>query len=132
MQKQYGVIPFLRGDRGIEVVMITSASGFWIFPKGQYEKEHGKRGTAELEAFEEAGVKGKLLKKNSYRTKVYIRSGEQVRLTLYAFEVRSLSAKWKEDYRRERRVVSIDEAKKLISSHKLMQCLEKFERDFVL
>lgn len=132
MQKQYGVIPFLRGDRGIEVVMITSASGYWIFPKGQYEKDHGKKGTAELEAYEEAGIKGKLLKKNTYRTKVYIKSGEQVHLTLYALEVRSLSKKWKEDYRRERRVLSIAKAKKLITSDKLMNCLEKFERDFVL
>lgn len=131
MRKQYGVIPFLRRESGVEVVMITSASGFWIFPKGQYEKKLGKRGTAELEAYEEAGIKGKLLKQNAYRTKVYIKSGEQVHLTLYALEIRSLDKKWKEDGRRERRVLSIAKAKKLITSEKLMDCLKKFERDFV-
>lgn len=132
MQKQYGAIPFVRGEKGIEVVMITSANGYWIFPKGQFEKEHGKRGTAELEAYEEAGVKGAVLKKNAYRTMVYIKSGEQVGLTLYALEVHTLSKKWKEDYRRERKVLSIAKAKKLITSDGLMDCLEKFERDFVL
>lgn len=132
MQKQYGVIPFVRGEKEIEVVLITSTSGYWIFPKGHYEKEHGKRGTAELEAYEEAGVKGVLLKKNTYRTKVYIKSGEQVHLTLYALEVRTLCKRWKEDYRRERAVVSIAKAKKRITSDELMDCLEKFERDFVL
>ena len=132
MQRQYGVIPFVRGEKGIEVVMITSANGYWIFPKGQYEKDLGKSGTAELEADEEAGIKGLLLKKNVYRTKVYIKSGERVNLTLYALEVRTLSKKWKEDYRRERRVLSIAKAKKMITSDKLMECLEKFERDFVL
>jgi 8-oxo-dGTP pyrophosphatase MutT (NUDIX family) len=132
MKKQYGAIPFVRSDDGINVVMITSASGYWIFPKGQYEEKLGKRGTAEMEALEEAGVKGKVLKENTYRTKVIIRSGDQVHLTLYPLEVRSLSKKWKEDYRRERRVLSIADAKKLITSDKLMECLEKFERDFVI
>ncbi|MDF7806075.1 NUDIX domain-containing protein [Pontiellaceae bacterium B12219] len=132
MQKQYGTIPFIRGKNGIEVVLITSASGYWIFPKGQYEKRHGKRGTAKLEAFEEAGLKGKIFKEYAYRTKVIIRSGEQVQLTLYAFEVQSFSTQWKEERRRERRLVSIDDAKKLITSDKLMKCLEKFERDFVI
>jgi len=132
MQKQYGVIPFVRGEKGIKVVLITSANGYWIFPKGQYEKDLGKSGTAELEAYEEAGVKGVLLKKNTYRTKVYIKSGEQVHLTLYALEVRTLSKKWKEDFRRERKVLSIAKARKLITSDRLMDCLEKFERDFVL
>lgn len=131
MQKQYGAIPFVRGEKGIDVVLITSANGYWIFPKGQYEKDLGKSGTAEQEAYEEAGIKGLLLKKNVYRAKVYIKSGELVDLTLYALEVRTLSKKWKEDYRRERRVISIAKAKKLITSDQLINCLEKFERDFV-
>lgn len=130
MQKQYGAIPFMHGDNGIEVVMITSASGYWIFPKGRYEDDLGKGGTAELEAYEEAGVKGKLFKKNSYHTKVYIKSGEQVHLTLYALEVKSIYEEWKEDERRKRKILPIAKARKLISSDELMECLEKFERDF--
>ena len=129
MQKQYGAIPFVRGDDGIEVVMVTSASGYWIFPKGRFEKECGKGGTAELEALEEAGVEGKLFKKNSYSVKVYIKSGERVHLTLYPLEVKTIYKQWKEDDRRKRRVLSVAKARKLISSDELMECLEKFERD---
>lgn len=132
MKKQYGAIPFIRGDDGVEVVMITSTNGYWIFPKGQYEKDKGKGGTAELEAFEEAGVVGKLLKKNFYRTKVYTKSGERVHLTLYALAVDTVYKEWKEDDRRKRKVLSIAKAKKLITSDELMNCLKKFERDFLI
>jgi 8-oxo-dGTP pyrophosphatase MutT (NUDIX family) len=130
MQKQYGAIPFVRGDEGLKVVLVTSAAGYWIFPKGQYEKEHGKQRTAELEALEEAGVEGKLLKKRAYRTKVVIKSGERVRLTLYALEVRTIRKKWKEDYRRKRVVVSISKALKLIDSGALQECLRAFSDEF--
>ncbi|WP_372808106.1 NUDIX hydrolase [Pontiella sp.] len=130
MQKQYGAIPFIRGDEGLKVVLVTSAAGYWIFPKGQYEKEHGKQGTAELEALEEAGVEGKLLKKRAYRTKVVIKSGERVRLTLYALDVRSIRKKWKEDYRRKRVVVSVSKAFKLIDSSALRECLRDFSSEF--
>ncbi|MDF7824551.1 hypothetical protein P4B35_11045 [Pontiellaceae bacterium B12227] len=130
MEKQYGAIPFVRGDEGIEVVMITSASGYWIFPKGRFETDHGKGGTARLEALEEAGVEGKLFKKNSYKARVYIKSGERVRLTLYPLEVRTIHEAWKEDFRRKRKILSVAKAKKLITSDELLACLEKFERDF--
>lgn len=130
MQKQYGAIPFLREDGATKVVMITSAAGYWIFPKGQYEEDKGKAGTAALEAQEEAGVKGRILKHNAYRTKVYVKSGEQVRLTLYAMEVDTVCKTWKEDCRRKRKILTFKEAKKLILSDGLLKCLEKFERDF--
>jgi 8-oxo-dGTP pyrophosphatase MutT (NUDIX family) len=133
MLKQYGAIPFVRDKKDkIKIVLITSASGYWIFPKGQYEDDLGKAGTAELEAWEEAGVKGRLLKKVQYRTKVVIKSGDQVRLTLYPLEVSKLHEEWPEAYRRERVVVTVDEAKKRISSDALQECLDKFCRDFLI
>lgn len=131
MIKQYGAIPFMREDGELKVVLVTSASGYWIFPKGRYEEELGKQGTAELEAFEEAGVKGKLLGKNPYRTKVVIKSGETVRLTLYPLEVQKLFGSWEEDDRRERKVVSVPKALKLMDSSALKDCLRKFQRDYL-
>ncbi|VGO12957.1 hypothetical protein PDESU_01511 [Pontiella desulfatans] len=131
MQKQYGAIPFVHEDGELKVVLVTSASGYWIFPKGRYEKDRGKLGTAELEAYEEAGVKGKLLKKKAYRTKVVIRSGERVHLTLYALEVRTIHEKWLESDRRKRVIVSVQKAGKLIDSDALKDCLRRFQRDFL-
>jgi 8-oxo-dGTP pyrophosphatase MutT (NUDIX family) len=130
MTKQYGAIPFVRQDDEIKVVLVQSARGYWIFPKGQYEDHLGKRGTAELEAFEEAGVKGTLHKKKAYHTKVFIKSGERVHLTLYALEVKKMCEKWPEQGRRMRKVVSLKTAEQLISSEGLLACLQHFERDF--
>ena len=90
MLRQYGAIPYLRDKGKLKVVLIASASGYWIFPKGQYEKPLGKRGTAELKAREEAGVKGRIRRDNAYRAKVYIKSGDRVELTLYAMKVDKL------------------------------------------
>jgi len=130
MEKQYGVIPFIRDSGELKVVLVTSANGFWIFPKGRYEKELGKQGTAALEALEEAGVQGRLYKKNPYRTKVTIKSGERVRLTLYAMKVDKIQSEWQEDNRRKRVVVTIAKAKKMIDSEALKACLMQFDRDY--
>lgn len=130
MQKQYGAIPFVREKGVLKVVLVTSAGGYWIFPKGRYEEDEGKAGTARLEALEEAGVDGRVLKNKAYRTKVYVKSGDRVALTLYAMEVDTVYDKWDEDYRRKRKVLPIEAAKKLISSDGLLKCLEKFARDF--
>ncbi len=130
MLKQYGVIPYLTDEDGLKVVMITSANGYWIFPKGRYEAKLGKRGTAEQEALEEAGVKGKIRGDNAYRAKVVIKSGERVNLTLYALKVKVIKPEWEEDDRRKREVVSLCEAEKRITSPELLACLRKFARDF--
>jgi 8-oxo-dGTP pyrophosphatase MutT (NUDIX family) len=132
MQKQYGAIPYVRKEDGIHVILITSARGYWIFPKGQYEEDRGKRGTAELEAYEEAGVKGRLNRKLSYCTKVVIGNGDRVHLTLYPLEVKTICKTWKEDRRRERKLIPVAEAKLKITSAELLDCLEKFERDFII
>ncbi|MDC7230580.1 MAG: hypothetical protein PQJ48_09740 [Sphaerochaetaceae bacterium] len=130
MRKQYGAIPFLYERGQLKVVMITSARGYWIFPKGRFEEKLGKCGTAALEAMEEAGVEGCVEKNHAFRTKVLIKSGELVRLTLFALKVNVVHDKWDEDYRRKRRVVSIREAKALITSDGLRDCLEQFEAEF--
>ena len=130
MLKQYGAIPYLKEEGELKVVMITSANGYWIFPKGRHEEKLGKHGTAEQEALEEAGVKGKIRGDNAYRAKVFIKSGERVSLTLYALEVKVIQTEWEEDGRRKREVVSLAEAEKRITSPELLACLRKFARDF--
>lgn len=131
MTKQFGAIPFVREDGETKVVLVTSAGGLWIFPKGRHEKELGKLATARAEALEEAGVEGRLFKQNSFKSKVMVKSGEKVRLTLYPMEVQTIHAEWQEDDRRKRVFATIEEAEKLISSKGLKACLEKFRRDFL-
>lgn len=131
MQRQYGTIPYFYEKKRLKVVLITSAGGYWIFPKGQFEKDLGKSGTARLEALEEAGVEGGVCKNCSYRTKVYIKSGEQVHLTLYPLRVETIYEEWNESFKRKRKFVTIKEALELMSSDELKKCLRKFERDLL-
>jgi 8-oxo-dGTP pyrophosphatase MutT (NUDIX family) len=120
----------MREDGRLKVVLVTSAAGFWIFPKGNFEDEHGKCGTAELEAYEEAGVKGKVDPKRRYRTNVIISGGRRARLVLYPLEISKLCKEWPEAFRRERRIVSLKDAGRLLGSDGLRKCLNRFARDF--
>lgn len=129
--KQYGAIPFVREDGTVKVVLITSANGYWIFPKGNFEEKHGKIGTARLEAFEEAGVKGRIDSGRVYRANVAIGSGKRARLILFPLEVSKLLKKWPEDFRRERRIVTLPDADRLIMSDGLKKCLTGFARDYL-
>ena len=130
MVKQYGAIPFVYDDGELKVVLVTSAAGYWIFPKGSYEKKLGKEGTAALEALEEAGVEGRIDKRNAYHAKVFAKSGDRVSLTLYPLEVGTMHSEWDEDYRRKRTLATMAEAEKLITSEELAECLFAFQQDY--
>lgn len=132
MSKQYGAIPFIRDKGTVKVVLVTSASGYWIFPKGNFEEEHGKCGTAMLEAFEEAGVTGELHPHHVYRVNVTMHGGKKARLVLFPLEVETVHDQWPEDSRRKRKIVNLKDARKLIESDGLQKCLGSFVRDFLL
>lgn len=130
MIKQYGAIPFIHEGGEIKVVLVTSANGNWIFPKGNLEKKLGTCATAKLEAFEEAGVKGVLHAHHIYRANVIIRGGKKTRLMLYPLEIEEVFEEWPEEYRRQREIVNLSDAGKLIESEALLRCLQHFARDF--
>lgn len=131
MIKQYGAIPFIRNGGELKLVLVTSASGYWIFPKGNFEKKLGTCGTAEMEAFEEAGVRGDLYPHTVYRTNVMIRGGKKVRMMLYPLEVQKVCGNWPEMHRRKREIVIIDDVGKFITSDALLKCVDRFSRDFL-
>jgi len=49
-----------RGGRGIEFLLVQTRGGRWIFPKGGVERGLTRAQSAALEAFEEAGVHGRI------------------------------------------------------------------------
>ena len=130
MIKQYGAIPYLIKDGELLVVLVTSASGCWIFPKGDLEADLGKGETACSEAFEEAGVRGTIHTKNAYRATVMIDGGKTARLLLYPLEIKTILEEWSEDHRRKRAIVSVADACKLIESDELKKCLWRFASDY--
>ena len=131
MIKQYGAIPFMRSRGAIRVVLVTSSRGCWIFPKGNLEEAHGTCGTAQLEAFEEAGVKGIVYPHQICRTNIILRSGKRARMALFPLEVVAVFDQWPESDRRHRRIVWVAEARQLIESEGLKRCLGAFVRDFL-
>jgi 8-oxo-dGTP pyrophosphatase MutT (NUDIX family) len=131
MIKQYGAIPYLVKKGELHVVLVTSASGCWIFPKGNLEEDLGKCATARLEALEEAGVKGTIHPKNAYRATVMISGDKTARLLLYPLEVDKIHEEWSEDNRRKRAIVNVADACKLIESEELKKCLWHFASDFL-
>jgi len=61
MRTQFGALCYRLRDGKVEVLLITSrGTGRWIIPKGWPMDGETPAGSAAVEAFEEAGVEGKL------------------------------------------------------------------------
>ncbi len=129
-KKQYGVIPYLmNGGKQPHVVLITSrGNGDWIFPKGNPMKKLSLVCSAELEAWEEAGVKGKVEKKEY--TISFLHRGERMEIIYYPMRVCDVLDKWPEMDERDRKIVSVDKAGRMLSHKELQDCLQKWWQDY--
>ena len=104
MQHKIGVIPFsIDGDR-LAIMFVTSQKrGCWILPKGNLEPKESHKKGCKREAFEEAGLKGKILK-NFPITAVITKSSasaiEQTAVTYYPMLVTEQLDEWPEKSKR--------------------------------
>lgn len=115
LQKQYGVIPYLKRSGKTKIILITSrSSGQWIVPKGNLIAKRTKRESALLEAYEEAGLTGEIDK--DFKFRLFIMShGKKTDLTLYSMRVnKHLIKKWPESHQRKRIEVSCERAQALV------------------
>ncbi len=60
MRQQVAAVCYRTGTQGIEFLLVQTRSGRWIFPKGGVEAGLTQAQSAALEAFEEAGVHGRI------------------------------------------------------------------------
>ena len=105
----YGVIPFQFAKNGVELVMVSTRDRRrWIFPKGQPEPGKTPDQVAVAEAWEEAGLKGRLWGHPVILP--YQREQGVTNLLLYPFQVTSMAARWQESSQRDRRVLPLAEA----------------------
>lgn len=118
---------------GIEVLLVTSReSGRWIIPKGWPMKGKSLRRAAEIEALEEAGVRGKARKKPfGYFTYVKaIENGRQAvcMVEVYLVEVTDITSSFRE--KGQRRIVWVPcvEAARLVREPELKGLLLKVDR----
>src|SRR3954470_19706124 len=114
--KQSAALPYrLRRDgRGLEVLLVTSMSkGDWIIPKGLVEPDLTPYDSAAKEAWEEAGVTGRVgtAAVGSYE---YDKWGGVCVVAVYDLEVEQSHDAWPECFDRKRRWVTVDEAVTLV------------------
>jgi 8-oxo-dGTP pyrophosphatase MutT (NUDIX family) len=88
---QYGALPYREGKSGVEFLLVTSrGTQRWIIPKGWPQRGVPPHRAAAQEAFEEAGVVGKVSKSTigSYRYDKIFESGAAVRCNVRVFPLR--------------------------------------------
>lgn len=132
---QYASMPYRIVDGHPMVLLVTSReTKRWILPKGNPEKKMAPHQVAELEAFEEAGVKGKIKSKPfaSFPSVKRLKSGKEIPcdVQIYLLEVREELPKWPEKGERDRRWMSFGEAAMISGEPGLVQVLLDFGATF--
>lgn len=117
IRQQSGVLAYRERDDGsIEVALVsTNRTGGWTIPKGGVEEGESLRQSAKREAWEEAGLRGKVyrepLGRYVYRKK---RTGEKQRVTVFAMRVDEELFKYPEVKTRKRKWVRLGSVSRLL------------------
>ena len=112
MSHRVGAIPFIVEDGDVKLLMVTSLTrGRWVFPKGMLKKGEGKLKGCRREAFEEAGIKGKIL--SDLPITAVIKSKDKSKsdmmvVTYYPMFVTKQTKEWPEKKLRNRQWVPLD------------------------
>lgn len=122
--KQYGVIPYIKKSGKWRLVLITSrTNGNWIFPKGGRIDGKTQEESALQEAFEEAGIKGRIVGRYAYKSTLK-RQGKTIDLTLFPMRVDQVLGDWPEQSQRRRLVVPLNAAKSMMEYPALRRSLK--------
>jgi 8-oxo-dGTP pyrophosphatase MutT (NUDIX family) len=130
---QFAALPWRQGaDGDVEVLLITSReTRRWVIPKGWPVKGVKSAKCAAREAFEEAGVQGKVSKRpvGSYAYDKRLKSGrlQHVRVAVFGLQVDGEAEAYPELGQRENRWVPLAEAAHLVDEPELMALLATFE-----
>ncbi len=124
LEKQVAALPYRKHGKGVDVLLVSSReTKRWIIPKGWPMKGKKDWSAAAREAFEEAGVEGKVGKKSigRYRYDKRKNSGLLVptEVTVFLLEVKLILANWPEKNERQRNWISAERAIKLINEEGL-------------
>jgi 8-oxo-dGTP pyrophosphatase MutT (NUDIX family) len=125
---QYGALPYRFVDGSLEILLVTSReTGRWIIPKGWGEKSVKPHAMAQREAFEEAGVRGKISKRSfgSYRYEKRLTPVKSVECEVRVFplQVEEELDEWPEKGQRERCWLKPSQAAMTISDSGLVSML---------
>jgi 8-oxo-dGTP pyrophosphatase MutT (NUDIX family) len=123
--EQAGAIPVRRVGRGLQVCVIRRKdSNSWGIPKGLVDPGATHEETALNEAWEEAGIEGRLLGASigSYR---YRKWGTRLTVAVFVMELLRQLPRWEESAFRERLWVPFSEAGVLLADHPVAPLLDR-------
>lgn len=128
---QYGALPYkVAGADGVQVMLVTSReTRRWVIPKGWPIKDCKPHVAAKLEAFEEAGVKGRIGKRpiGAYFYHKRLKSDAMVscKVEVFPLKVRKEHEEWPERGEREGRWFSPDEAADVVQEEELRAIIRR-------
>ena len=130
---QYGALPWRHTAEGLRVLLITTrTTRRWIVPKGWPIDGLSPQESAAIEAFEEAGVRGKVGEEmlGSFHHRKHLKNGEVIACHVHVFplEVTETHSEWMEKNDREIQWCSIEEALAQVSDTDLQRLIVKFAR----
>ena len=121
--KQSAVVPYRLNGSELEILLITSIrKGRWIVPKGVVDLGTTARDSAVKEAFEEAGIKGRMSEK-PFGEYSYEKWGGTCRVQLFLLEVETVLDVWPEAEERRREWMTVEEAARRVKEDELKQLL---------
>ena len=122
--EQAAVIPIKGSGKELQVCLIRrKTSPSWGIPKGMVDPGETHEATALNEAWEEAGLKGRLGQPlGAYK---YSKWGLRLSVAVYVMHVAVEADDWEEDRIRERRWASFAEAVWLLSEHPVWPLLDR-------
>jgi 8-oxo-dGTP pyrophosphatase MutT (NUDIX family) len=132
-RSQFAAVPWRRNAAGeVEILLITSReTRRWVIPKGWPIKGMSSAKSAAREAFEEAGVGGKVRKRpvGTYHYDKRLKNSRQqhVRVAVFALAVETEADVYPELGQREKTWVTPVEAARLVDEPELMVLLATFK-----
>jgi 8-oxo-dGTP pyrophosphatase MutT (NUDIX family) len=130
---QFGALPYREVKSGVQILLVTSrGTRRWIIPKGWPQSRTPPHRAAAQEAFEEAGVVGKVSKKTvgSYWYDKIFESGATVRCKVRVFPLRVTRQfkRWPEKRQRQTQWHSPAQASRRVCETHLRQIIRTFAK----
>lgn len=131
LRTQFAALCWRKGESGVEILLITSRdTGRWIIPKGWPMDGKTPVEAAETEAWEEAGVTGKMAQMPVGMFS-YVKPLDATRTPclamVFALKVKTLHHRWPERKQRERKWFSAKRAAKKVTDPELAMVIRGFD-----